>query len=190
MSVWASPGRLQKDMEPCRKTLTQSGWQIGQIARSFSSCSAHEGRQFGKPTKSPRNRSVAANRIVRKQCNHRFLARLAARALRNAGRKSRCRSVSANTRSGKRWQESFKKPSLLARPRQALQVSARASSKRRHQLSPCYPCEEVFDLNDTPTWLAQMQKRREQAQRAGKDKSACRALRREDSQIPSGFSFA
>eukprot|EP00439_Symbiodinium_sp_Y106_P076943 s536_g16.t1 len=29
---------------------------------------------------------------------------------------------------------------------------------------------EVFDLNDTPTWLAQMQKRREQAQRAGKDK--------------------
>ncbi|CAE7456381.1 unnamed protein product [Symbiodinium natans] len=38
------------------------------------------------------------------------------------------------------------------------------------KLQKAEPPRKVFDLNDTPTWLAQMHKRKEQAQRAGKDK--------------------
>ncbi|CAE7602980.1 unnamed protein product [Symbiodinium sp. CCMP2592] len=90
-------------------------------------------------------------------------------------------------RSAKRWHPSSKPEDVTAECLQADEAkemaekedevhgtSKRASeavlrTKEREEVARKLQ-EAVFDLNDTPTWLAQMQKRREQAQRAGKDK--------------------
>ena len=73
-------------------------------------------------------------------------------------------------RRGRRWLRSFRKRSPRARSRRT------PLPYKHHTSNRLCSAIKVFDLNDTPTWLAQMHKRKEQAQRAGKDKRAWRLL--------------
>ncbi|CAE7875336.1 unnamed protein product [Symbiodinium necroappetens] len=102
-------------------------------------------------------------------------------------------SLLAVFRSAKRWHTSSTPEDVTAECVQADEAKEKAEKEDEEDVDPIWMADwtnreereevarklqeaepprkaEVFDLNDTPTWLAQMQKRREQAQRAGKDK--------------------